>query len=91
MSMTMVNTAVLIAVATSGSTSGTGSACNDLSQYGQVCLIIFLLMLMAGCAALWIALTRDYCSKWADRWIWIAFTFLIGSMVPIFAGMIHDC
>lgn len=38
-----------------------------------------------------IAMTRDWLSKWSDRWFFTAVALTCLAMVPIVVGMIHDC
>lgn len=88
--MMIATTALIIASTAHNSGSGGGSNC-PVSDFGGMCVGIFFLMMILSGASLVAAFTRNWDSKWGDRWFFASIVILILSFVPITVGLIHDC
>lgn len=90
MSMTMITTAVVLASAASVEASSGGVDC-PLSDFGGYCLLTFGVMMILAVVSLILGATAGYTSKRFEWGIGSSIVLLIGSMIPIMVGMIHDC
>lgn len=89
--MMIASTALLIAAtANHGGASGGGASC-PVSSFGVACLIAVGVMMGLAMVSFVLGMTRDYFSKWFVRWFCVSAVLTIGTLVPIIAGMIHDC
>lgn len=89
-SMVMLTTAVAISAMNSSQASGGSGSC-PVSDFGATCLIIFGALIATSAVTLILAFTRNWSSKWGDRWLLASVALWVASLIPIVVGLVHDC